>query len=67
MAWVYCECGQGLGYPSTRDVLLDCYVCPSCGLKNDPHVTKEEVMSDMLERIENLESELQHLKEGTQP
>ena len=67
MSWVYCKCGCGLGTPSAREVLLDWYICPNCGESNNPCVTKEEVIADMLDRLEELEREIKHLKEGTQP
>ena len=67
MSWVYCKCGCGLSYPSASEVLLDSYICPNCGKHNDPHVTKEEIVINMMARLELLESEIKHLKEGTQP
>ena len=58
MSWVYCKCGQGLSYPTDKEVLLDEYFCPSCGSSVDPQVSKAEVLARLLDRVKTLEAKL---------
>jgi len=56
--WSYCrECDKGLPKASTREVLDDAQYC-SEGHKNPPNVSKNDLLVDLFERVEALESKL---------
>lgn len=62
-AYAYCrnrECGNGMDRPGVTDIADDNWCCHSCGqrheLPREPMVLLCEIVSDLQERIETLES-----------
>lgn len=62
MAWAFCNhtCHGNnpvaLMYPTPEQILDPTqYVCPRCGTQHDPRVTRDELLLDLIKRVERLE------------
>ena len=57
-AWAYCgECNTGLSKPTAREVVNGAQTCNN-GHPNPATMTKDELLIDLAERIEQLEARL---------
>ena len=57
MAYTYCgKCDRGLDEPTPSQVLYDDYECPCCGYSNSCPKSVNELILELIERIETLEA-----------
>ena len=55
--YAYCEnCGCYMNEPTVREVLTNSYEC-KCGTINQPIKTTEDIIIDLVERVEKLEND----------
>lgn len=60
MAWTYCrKCGEGLAAPTAEEVLFPgTYCCPVCEADNEPNKSLEELVLELIHRVDELETKL---------
>ena len=55
MAWTYCKCGHEFNEPTVEQVLEQSMTCPECSREVDPVKTVNQLIGELVERIEELE------------
>jgi RNA processing factor Prp31 len=63
-AYSYCKkCGHGLNQSDVHQVVNDAHECPSCGEMNKPNRSRDDLLLEAFQLIEDLDSEIGDLKQ----
>lgn len=58
-AYAYCEkCQNPFGEPTAREVIEGAKICPYCDETNQVRKTKDDLLIELVERVEELETKL---------
>lgn len=56
-SYSYCpHCSEGMPKASIHEVLADIQICHHCGVSSPPNQTKDEILLDLIDRVEQLEA-----------
>ena len=61
MAWLYCDCGEGLERPTNLEVLSNNYPCPNCDKDHANRIDtylRVDAVGRVLDRLEAIEKQL---------